>query len=267
MDGEETSPRVRVNLPLDDDDRAIIYGRRETDNDDGEKTDESRRPAVNGSISYLKLFLAIVLAAPFATLLALTVMELYPGGAGDQETVVTEPVKLPDKEPAVVAKQPRPNNDQNVKIVAMLDSINKTNRSLVTALQKQTEAILKIAEKKPEAATGEETGPAPVQEIKVDIPKMPPPKVIVVKVPSRDRFDLSYEKQKVLQLSGVDLDDPVTGAGQFGKIQSRDALKETIRSLDAIIAASRDHQEVSDFIKTNALAAKKFASQRLKSLK
>ncbi len=243
-DRDKTSRRKKMNLPLSDDDFALAYG--ESGADDLEY-EEPFHP-----VSYIKLFFAIVFAAPVATFLALAVIDLYSGFAVSAGLRKPQPLPAP-----VVKKEP---SGESEKLLKLVEAFDKSNKKLLAAIGKQTEAIIKLAEKKPVT-------------IKVESPKgsgqvkAQPPKIVVVKVPSREKFDLNYEKQKVLELAGIDLDDPVTNSKPFNSIKSRDVLKELIRSFDLIIAAARDHDEVSDFLKSNAMTAKKYATRRLKKVR
>lgn len=262
-DSGETPKRTRAHLPLNEEDLALAMGE--------EMGHEERARHAALPFSFGKLFLSIVLAAPVAAVLVLAAMDLYP--------MISESIGLrqpEEKAPAesVVERKEKPSDSKtDEKLAKLMDSLAKFNKNLVTALNKQTDAVLKLANKKPDVIKVE----APelklkTPEIKVNVPERPAPvveqpRIVVVKVPTMEKFDLAYEKRKVLELAGVDLDDPVTGPEPFENIKSREALKEVIRALDAIIAASRDHEEVSDFLKNNALEAKKHVQERLRKVK
>ncbi|VAX17522.1 hypothetical protein MNBD_NITROSPINAE02-391 [hydrothermal vent metagenome] len=221
-------------LPLHDDDIPDAFGAKK------QQPAESK-PQQRRGVSYLLLFVTIVVAAPVAALLVLAVIDLY------------EPlsVKLGLKnEPAMVAPVASAiNSDEDERLAMWVELTKKNNKALVNSINKQTKAILKLAKKKPARI------------------KVPPAKVevIVVKVPTRESFSLEYEKKKLLDLAGVDLDDPVVESS-FDTVVSKQVLKEIIRSLDSIIKASRNNSAISSFQKSNALKAKKYAKKRLSKI-
>lgn len=229
----------REGLPLHKEDEALAYGELSDDSDFDVET-----PVF--VISYIRLFFTIVIAAPAAVLLSLMVHDIY--------SSVAVGVGLKNEPPAQALIQPVPEAKTDDRLGEWLSAFEKSNRELVASLEKQTAAILRLAEKKPGI-------------IKVESPKGKASKIIVVKVPSREKFDLNYEKQKIYELAGVDMDDPITSAKLFNVIKSRDVLKELIRSFNLIIAASRDHDEISDFLKSNSMTGKKYATRRLKKVR
>lgn len=258
MREDENIPRrPRPGLPLNEEDLAMAMGM------EREEEEGAAAPAAP-PFSFAKLFVTIALAAPVAVFLAMMVMDLYPAfarmtglreeAAGAQRIVKTDAEKAKEKEGP---------------LAGLAEAIRASSRDIAAAVGRQTEAVLKLAGRKPDVVKVE----AP--EVRVKVPERAPapaqaaqrPKIVVVKVPTAEKFDLAYEKQKILELSGVDIDDPVSGSKPFDAVKSRDALKEVIRSLDAIIAASRDHAEVGDFLKGNALEAKKLARQALSRMK
>ncbi|VAX20944.1 hypothetical protein MNBD_NITROSPINAE04-318 [hydrothermal vent metagenome] len=233
-------------LRLHKEDEALAYGEMSDDSDFETETQVY-------VVSYIKLFFTIIISAPVAVFLSLMVYDAYSGFAVSvglkKERVVQAPVR---PAPAPVAKK-------DDKLGEWLSAFKKSNRKLVASLEKQTAAISKLANKKP-------------QIVKIETPKgkktrAKEPRIIVIKVPSREKFDLNYEKQKIYELAGLDMDDPITSAKLFNAIKSRDVLKELIRSFNLIIAASRDHDEVSDFLKSNAMTGKKYATRRLKKVR
>ncbi len=237
-------------LRLHKEDEALAYGEIP---DDGDFETEAQVFVV----SYIKLFFTIVISAPVAVLLSLIVYDVYSGAAVSfglkKERIVQAPV------------QPAPVVKTDDKLGEWLSAFKKSNRKLVASLEKQTSAISKLANKKPQIVKIET--PIKVETPKGKKTKTKEPRIIVIKVPSREKFDLNYEKQKIYELAGVDMDDPVTSAKPFNAIKSRDVLKELIRSFNLIIAASRDHDEVSDFLKSNAMTGKKYATRRLKKIR
>ena len=252
-DTGKTPNRPRGHLPFNEEDLALAMG--------GEHDSYEEREVGACAVSYVKIFFTLVFAAPVAAFLAMAAMDIYPA--------VTEIVGIRAPEPLVIkAVEPvKSESASGEKLGKLIQSVEKSNKALVNAVNKQAAAVLKLANKKPGVIKVE----AP--NIKLEAPKnsktqaVASPQIVVVKVPSQERFNLSYEKEKILKLSGVDLDDPVTDSNPFAKVKSRDALKEIVRSLDAIIAASRYHDEVGDFLKGNALKAKRFAAESLAKTK
>lgn len=245
MDDHISEPG-RGGLRLNKEDEALAFGDISDDSDF-----EAEAPVY--AISYIKLFFTIVIAAPVAVLLSLMAFDFYSGVAVSLGLKNEPPAQAP------LRPEPKPVAETNDKLGQWLSAFEKSNRKLTASLEKQTLAISKLADKKP-------------QVIKVETPKVKEtktraPKIIVVKVPTREKFDLNYEKQKIYELAGVDMDDPITSAKPFNVIKSRDVLKELIRSFDLIIAASRDHDEISDFLKSNAMTGKKHTTRRLKKVR
>lgn len=235
----------------------------ETDIDD-DMDDESHLHGSGGGnhgFSFGKLFVTIVVAAPIAAILSLTAIDAY-------KSFMKESTEVSDETAESLKKVP---TDQD-KVAKIVSAINKSNGKVASAIKKQTEAInkqtaslrkqtdaiKKLANRKPDIINVEaKSGAAPVPVA---------PKVIVVKVPVSEKFDLAYEKQKVLDLVAVDLDDPVMSIKVFANVTSKEALREAINSFNAIIKASKTRKGITPFLKKNALSAKKFAGQRLKQL-
>lgn len=222
-------------LPLSEDDMATAFG-------GARPVDEQEHFAPVFAISYIKMFFTIILAAPFAALLVVIVLEGYDTVATvtglRQAPVIEEPEETADK-------SQMKNFEENERFAKLVKAFERNNNKIVRAINKQTAATLKLANKKP------------------DTIKVMPQKIVVVKVPTSEQFNLAYEKGKVLELAGIDLDDPVSGPAQFANVRSKAALREVIRSLDAIIKASKYDKKISSFLKGNALKAKKYAKQRL----
>ncbi|HEB71416.1 MAG TPA: hypothetical protein ENI77_02200 [Nitrospirae bacterium] len=239
----------RGGLRLNKEDEALAYGEMSDDSDYEAETQAQ-------VVSYIKLFFTIVISAPVAVLLSLIVYDVYSGVAVSlglqKERIVQAPAR-----PAPLEKKAAKTDDRSGE---WIKAFAKSNRKLTASLEKQTSAILKLANRKPQIVKVESRKQGKKK-------KVSNPKIIVIKVPSREKFDLNYEKQKVYELAGVDLDDPVTSAKPFNAIKSRDVLKELIRSFNLIIAASRDHDEVSDFLKSNAMTGKGYATLRLKKIR
>jgi len=235
----------RGGLRLNKEDEALAYGELPEDSDFEAETHVH-------VVSYIKLFFTIVISAPVAVFLSLMVYDAYSGFAVS--------VGLKKEMPVHESARPAPLVKTDDKLGEWLNAFDKSNRRLGASLEKQTSAILKLANKKPQIVKVE-------NRRKGKKTKASDTKIIVIKVPSREKFDLNYEKQKIYELAGVDMDDPITNAKPFNAIKSRDVLKELIRSFNLIIAASRDHDEVGDFLKNNAMTGKKHATRRLKKVR
>lgn len=248
-------------LPLTDEDLASVM------DEEYEEPATLRILSPKKPRSYAKLFFTLVFAAPCAAVLTLTVIDVY-----DLYSPAFPWVKKPEIKEQVIKPapkiKPKPKPEESAtsidskKFAALIASLEKSNQSLIAVLkkqgvaaEKQIKALEKIAKAKPD-----------VVKITTSSGGGGGAKIIVVKVPSREKFDLGYELQKILDLAGVDLDDPITSTS-FGSISSRDSLKEILNSLNAIIAASRDHDEVGEFLKSNAMTAKKIVQARLRKIR
>ena len=224
------------------------------------------------SVSFVKLFFTIIVAAPVAMVLSLAASDLYDQYAPmAKKPKATTADNIAEQTPAgaLINKATPGDSADRVKLAFLIEALEKSNKSIATALDNQTKAVEnqtksieaqgkaleKIANAKPQVAQASSARSGKT------------PKIIVVKVPSREKFDLQYELQKILTLSGVDLDDPITSSAQFDAISSRGALKEVLGSLNTIIAASRNHAEVGEFLVQNSLKAKKYVQARLKKVR
>ena len=200
----------------------------------------------HGNYPFVKLFLAICLSAPVAAFLATKVIANFGANPGAIAPSINAQAGGEDLS-ALIASQEK----SNIKIAEAIGA-------QTSALEKLTAAVsATLATKAPEpAADGSEPTKA-----------MEKTKVILVKAPTQEPFDLGYEKIKILDLCGVDLDDPISGPEAFSKIDNVEIIKEVIHSFDIILASSKDNKEVSAFIKGNALKGRKFAIEQLKKIK
>ena len=168
---KRSADRSGLSLPLSDEDFALAYGESIGQTGDGHN-------GPGPAISYWKLFMAIVLAAPLATLLALVVIDIYPGLA---EKAGLRESPAPVSKATVKAEKPAGADHTDKLIVSM----KKSNAALISAIkkqvdatlkqtgamEKQTSAIIKLADKKPQiinlrqGKTGKTGKPAPVKVI------------------------------------------------------------------------------------------------------
>lgn len=205
----------------------------------------------DGAHKYFKLFVTICLAAPVATFFSMLVITGF--GKGDSQ-------KAPVPSSGSVSEI---SMDQS-GVVALLREMEKSNARIADSLEAQTRALEKMAVGIPNAVV--ESAKATPAAVAPDI-SVEGPKVIVVKTPTVEPFDLGYEKLKIFQLCGVDLDDPISGPGKFSNIESVEVVKEVIHSLDLILASSKENKDISPFILGNALKGRKFAIEQMKKIK
>ncbi|MBI5179608.1 MAG: hypothetical protein HZA04_10175 [Nitrospinae bacterium] len=91
-------------------------------------------------------------------------------------------------------------------------------------------------------------------------------KVIVIRPEYPGSYSYDTEKNRIFQLSGIDMDDPISGTEQFKKIQSVEVLTALIESFDRI-ALNAAQVGSSDFHVKNAIEGKRQALKRLQELK
>jgi len=199
----------------------------------------------DGIYSYLKLFAAICLAAPVAVFFSMIVISGF------------QPEEKLQPRSATPMGEPASSNSQQID--SLIGELEKSNSRIAAALATQTKALERIASRIPEATKGS------VKSAQAGSAEGP--KIIVVKVPVSEPFDLGYEKIKILQLCGVDLDDPISGPGKFAEMYNAEVVKEVIHSFDIILASSKNHKEVSAFIRGNALKGRKYSIEQLKKIK
>jgi hypothetical protein len=230
-------------LPVEEEDLAPVMGRA-----GGEERPASLhhapRPLTAG-----RLLVTLILAAPVATVLSAAALDLYAGLApiGGPRPMATDEPAAVEPAPAAMGKP-----SAGIDIARLADVFEKSDRRIAAALETQAAALAKLAERKPDVVTVEAKAAAPT--------------IMVVKVPTREVFDLAYEKKKILDMAGIDIDDPVTAADLFDDVTNRTVMKEVIRALDEI-ATHKDEPEVDSFLLSNVLTAKKHARDRLKKLK
>lgn len=208
----------------------------------------------SGFYTYLKLFAVICLAAPVAVFFSMMVISGFQSGTEHSAgTKPPEPQSTPVMEKTHL-------NDRLIE--SILRELKKSNDRLAAAMTAQTKVLELMASGIPEAFRETAKAAPPVPEVSVEGPK-----ALVVKVPTAEPFDLGYEKIKILQLCGLDLDDPITGPGKLAEMENVEVVREVIHSFDIILASSRENRDVSPFIRGNVLKGRKYAIEQLKKIK
>lgn len=236
-----------------------------SEEDLGEGTDyglDEDRIDYGGGFSFVKLFFTILFAAPLATALALGVTDYYHEIMGN-EAELKVPVTAKVTAPAHAVAPQKTSGISSAEFGKMVKAIEKSNRLIASAIEKQSksakkemETLAKIAKQKPTV----------VKVVSQVGGKAKMPSIVVVRVPSKGKFDLDYELERILQLSEVDLDDPNISPEDFDQITSKPVLKEIIRALEYLIASAPTHPEIGDVLKKHAIKAKKYARARLGKL-
>jgi len=92
------------------------------------------------------------------------------------------------------------------------------------------------------------------------------PKVVVINQGSVDGFTVKNEKQRILELGGIDIDDPIVHKNAFSKIKSKKIMDALIQSFNRILE-NQNEPGVSDFLVKNAKKGKTLAIEYRKDLK
>jgi len=92
------------------------------------------------------------------------------------------------------------------------------------------------------------------------------PKVVVINQGSVGGFTIQNEKQRILELGGIDIDDPIVHKNAFSKIKSKKIMDALIQSFNRILEYQNE-PGVSDFLVKNAKKGKTLAIQYRKDLK
>ncbi len=232
--------RTRSRLPLNEDD---LKG-------GGVGQDVSSVSLIEG-LSYQKLFLTIVLAAPVAAVFAMMATDLYSAfarkiGLRSETQVIIQPPLAPGKE------------DERLK--AALDGLVKTNKDIAVALEKQTSVLARSVPKEQPSQAKEPAAPKN--------PKAEPSQTAETKKEKatqqaeKGKLSVSDARKKVEELSGVDIGEPVKSFKPFESIKSKETLRDITAALDTLISGSKS----GDTIRKNAEKAKKIVNGRLASL-
>ncbi len=91
-------------------------------------------------------------------------------------------------------------------------------------------------------------------------------KVVVISNEAPGRFSFKMEKKKLLEISGIDLDDPIAGTEITSNINSAEVLMAMIDSFNRILSKGGE-DGVTGFYVKNALAGKTQTLKRLKEIR
>jgi len=91
-------------------------------------------------------------------------------------------------------------------------------------------------------------------------------KVVVIQPPLSGQFSFDAEKAKIYDLSGINMDDPVSGANKLAQVKSVELLYSLMESFDRIVQ-NAVAGNISDFHVKNAIEWKKRALKRLQELR
>ncbi|MBI3794324.1 MAG: hypothetical protein HY280_06295 [Nitrospinae bacterium] len=91
-------------------------------------------------------------------------------------------------------------------------------------------------------------------------------KVVVIHPSYPGTFSLDAEKNKIYELSGVNLDDPLAGSEKISKIKSPDILFAIMESFDRIVLSAAQYG-ISEFHVKNSLEGKRQALRRIQELR
>lgn len=80
-----------------------------------------------------------------------------------------------------------------------------------------------------------------------------------------ETFSIKYEKKKLMEISGIDIDDPIKNTMKIRNIGSIKELNDLMVCFDRILVNAKKHK-VSDFHVQSAKKGKRQAEQRLKEL-
>lgn len=195
------------------------------------------------SQGYLKAVLLALLFAPF----------LFKAGADIYDMAkphITEllgiPAPQPEKETAVPSAGT--GNGNLAKALAEQNSafINKLTKLMAMQEKKSFAKLNKLIEAKVKTEAFQ--------------------KVIIVRNDSEASFSFKLEKKLLFELSGLDMDDPITGAKLFKKIKSVELLIAMVDSFNRMLLNASQHK-ISEFHVKNAVEGKRQTLKRLQELK
>lgn len=238
----ETDPiregKTRSRLPLNEDD--LRTG--------GVGQDVSSVSLIEG-LSYKKLFLTIVVAAPVAAVLAMMATDIY--------SAIAKKIGL-RPESQFILQAPKDAGKEDERLKSSLDAIAKANKDTAVAIEKQTAALNRLASKDAAAIKSQKTESAQVKEPARQEPKSEKPAPHA----SKGKLSVRDARERVEELSGVDLSEQVASFKPFESIKSKEKLQEIADALDSIIAGAKS----GGTLKKNAEKAKKIVNDRLASL-
>jgi hypothetical protein len=230
--------RTRSRLPLSEDDLRPGAGGH----------DVSSVSLIEG-LSYKKLFLTIVIAAPVATVFAMMATDMY--------SAIARKIGL-RSEAQFIAQAPKDTGKEDERLKSSLDAIAKANKEIAVAMDRQTAALNRFASKEAATAKSLKAEPAHVKETAKPEPKTEKPAPPTKKV----KLSVKEAMERVEELSDVDLTEQGASMKPFESIKSKEKLQEIAEALDSVIAGAKS----GGTLKKNAEKAKKAINGRLASL-
>ena len=141
--------------------------------------------------------------------------------------------------------EPAANNKEDLRAVLKQNEklVEKLARQNIT-LSKKLTSLIKVQEK---------------------IAKKEPDKVVILPSGGVSTFSMKREKKLLYEISGIDIDDPIT-AKSIDKIKSTQIMLAMIDSFNRILVNS-DQSSVSDFHRNNTVKAKRLVVKKLRQTK
>jgi hypothetical protein len=235
----ETDPtrdgRTRSRLPLSEDDLRPGGGGQEVNT-----------VSLIEGLSYKKLFLTIVVAAPVAAVFAMMSTDIY--------SAIARKIGL-RSEAQFIVQAPKDAGKEDERLKPSLDSIAKANKELAVALERQTAALNRFASKDSATVKSPKAEPAQAKETAKPEPKNEKPA-------HKAKLSVKEARERVEELSDVDLSEQGSSVKPFETMKSKEKLQEIADALDTIIAGAKS----GGTLKKNAERAKKAVNSRLASL-
>jgi len=238
----ETDPirdgRTRSRLPLSEDDLRTGGGGH----------DVSSVSLIEG-LSYKKLFLTIVLAAPVAAVFAMMATDIY--------SAIARKIGL-RSEAQFIAQASKETGKEDDRLKSSFDSIARANKEIAVAMERQTAALNRFASKDAAVSKAPKTEPAQAKETARPEPKTEKP----APPTKKGKLSVKEARERVEELSDVDLTEHGASFKPLETMKSKEKLQEIADDLDFIIAGAKS----GGTLKKNAEKAKKIVNGRLASL-
>lgn len=132
-----------------------------------------------------------------------------------------------------------------------LRAVLKQNEALVEKLAKQNRILSKKL--------------TTLIEVQERIAKKEPDKIVVFPSGSPTVFSMKREKKVLYEISGIDIDDPITEKS-INKVKSVQILLAMVEIFNRMLINS-DHSSVSDFHSKNIVKAKRLVIKKLRQIK
>jgi hypothetical protein len=245
----ETDPiregKMRSPLPLSDDDYRV-----------GSMAQDVNSVSLIEGLSYKKLFLTIVVAAPVAAVLAMISTDIYSAiakkiGLRSETQIIVQP-------PVAAAKE-----DEHLK--ATIDGLVKANRNISAIVEKHTAALSRLASKE-QASQAKDVAAVKTQKVETpparETARQEPKDEKPTRPTGKGKLSASEARDRVEKLSGVDIGEPVQSFKPFETIKSKEKLQEIADALDDAISGAK----AGGTLKKNAEKAKKIVNSRLASI-